>query len=191
MQLPENLTKQKRIQFNTPMKKHVWQIALSILMIVVGLGAIVIPLVAGIAATLVIGWLLILSGILHLIYCWHRHGVGSVIWEILVGITYLVAGFYVIGNPAGGLAALTLVLAIYLLVRAILEFFLALALRGRLAVWLWFGVVVNLILAAMIWKTWPVSSAWVIGTLIGFGILFTGFTRLMLALKSHRGQESN
>ena len=80
------------------MKKHGWQIALSILMIVVGIGAIVIPLVAGIAATLVIGWLLIFSGIIHLIYCWHRHGVSGVIWEILVGIIYLIAGFYVVGN---------------------------------------------------------------------------------------------
>jgi uncharacterized membrane protein HdeD (DUF308 family) len=169
------------------MKKHGCSIALSILMIMVGLGTIVIPVAAGIAATLVIGWLLIFSGVLHLIYCWHRHGVGGVIWEILIGIIYLIAGFYVVGNPAGGLASLTLALAIYLLARAILEVFLALALRGRMAVWLWLGAVVNLILAAMIWKTWPVSSNWVIGTLIGFGILFAGFTRLMLAVESRRG----
>jgi uncharacterized membrane protein HdeD (DUF308 family) len=171
------------------MKKHGWSIALSILMIVAGLGAIVIPLVAGIAITLVIGWLLIFSGIMHLIYCWYRHDVVGVMWEILVGIVYLIAGFYVIGHPVGGLTSLTLVLAFYLLARSILEVFLALALRGRMAIWLWLGAIINLILAAMIWKTWPVSSIWVIGTLIGFGMLFTGFTRLMLALESPRQQE--
>ena len=38
----------------------------------------------------------------------------------------------------------------------------------------------------MIWKTWPISAVWVIGTLVGFGILFTAFTRLMLSLELRR-----
>jgi len=42
--------------------------------------------------------------------------------------------------------------------------------------------VVTLILAVMIWSTWPSSAAWVVGTLIGISMLFSGITRLMLSL---------
>lgn len=173
------------------MKKHIWSIVLSVLMVVAGLAAIIIPPVAGLAATLVIGWLLIFSGVAHLIYCWHRRGAGGVIWEILVGIVYLIVGFCVVRNPVGGLASLTLALAIYLLAKAVLEVILALTVRGKMGAWLWFDVVVNVILAVMIWGTWPVSSAWAIGTLIGIGILFTGTTRLLLAIEGSRERDSH
>jgi uncharacterized membrane protein HdeD (DUF308 family) len=34
----------------------------------------------------------------------------------------------------------------------------------------------------MIWSTWPSSAAWVIGTLVGISMFFSGITRLMLSL---------
>jgi len=43
--------------------------------------------------------------------------------------------------------------------------------------------IVTLILAVMIWMTWPSSTAWVIGTLlVGISMLFSGTSRLMLSL---------
>jgi uncharacterized membrane protein HdeD (DUF308 family) len=46
--------------------------------------------------------------------------------------------------------------------------------------------IVTLILAAMIWRTWPSSAEWVIGTLVGVSMLFSGLTRLMLSLAARR-----
>jgi uncharacterized membrane protein HdeD (DUF308 family) len=34
----------------------------------------------------------------------------------------------------------------------------------------------------MIWRTWPSSTEWVIGTLVGISMLFSGTSRLMLSL---------
>ena len=45
---------------------------------------------------------------------------------------------------------------------------------------------ISLILAVMIWRTWPFSSVWAIGTLVGISMLFTGFSRLMLILSARR-----
>jgi uncharacterized membrane protein HdeD (DUF308 family) len=42
--------------------------------------------------------------------------------------------------------------------------------------------VITLILGFMIWNRWPVSSLWVIGTLVGVSMVMTGTTRLMMAL---------
>src|ERR1700722_14035886 len=91
-----------------------WSVTLSVLMIVAGLLAIIVPPVAGIAVTIFIAWLLIVCGVAHLIYSWHRRGAGGIIWEILVGLLYLAVGGYILLYPVAGLASLTLGLAIYL-----------------------------------------------------------------------------
>ena len=43
-----------------------------------------------------------------------------------------------------------------------------------------------LVLAVMIWSTWPSSAAWVVGTLVGISMFFSGITRLMLSLAARR-----
>ena len=37
----------------------------------------------------------------------------------------------------------------------------------------------TLILAVMIWKSWPASAVWALGTIVGINLLMSGFTRLM------------
>jgi uncharacterized membrane protein HdeD (DUF308 family) len=164
-----------------------WSIALSVLMIVSGMLAIVIPPVAGIAVTIFVGWLLAFSGVMHFVYAWHTRGAGGVIWELLLGVAYLFVGIYVLALPVQGMASLTFALAIYLLVESALEFVLAIRLRPLAgAGWLFFDGIITLILAVVIWRTWPASSAWVLGTLVGISMLFSGITRLMISLAARR-----
>jgi uncharacterized membrane protein HdeD (DUF308 family) len=42
------------------------------------------------------------------------------------------------------------------------------------------------VLAVMIWSTWPSSSVWVVGTLVGISMFFSGITRLMLSMAVRR-----
>jgi uncharacterized membrane protein HdeD (DUF308 family) len=42
--------------------------------------------------------------------------------------------------------------------------------------------IVSIVLAVMIWRHWPTGSLWVLGVLVGIGLLMTGTTRLMMAL---------
>jgi uncharacterized membrane protein HdeD (DUF308 family) len=160
-----------------------WSIGLSILMIVAGILAIAMPPAAGLAVSLVVAWLLLISGGMHLVFAWHTRTAGAAVWEVLLGLVYALTGIYLLAQPAAGLAALTLALAIYLFMEAVLEFALFSFLR-RLpgAGWLLFDGVVTLILAVLIWRTWPSSTEWVIGTLVGISMLFSGTTRLMLSL---------
>jgi|SRR5271156_1139572 uncharacterized membrane protein HdeD (DUF308 family) len=160
-----------------------FSIGLSVLMIIAGLLAIVLPQVAGLAISLLVAWLLIFSGGAHLVFAWHTRTGGAVIWEVLLGILYIGVGVYILMNPVAGLASLTLWLAIYLFFEAVLEFALGLKLRPRPGSgWLLFDGIVTLILAVLIWRTWPSSTEWVIGTLVGISMLFSGTSRLMLSL---------
>ena len=164
-----------------------WTIAFSILMIFAGVAAIAMPPVAGLAVNIVVAWLLLFSGAMHLVFAWYTRTVGAVVWEVLLGLVYATIGIYLLAQPAAGLAALTLALAIYLFLEAVLEFIAWNYLR-RLAGarWLLFDGVVTLILAVMIWRTWPSSTEWVIGTLVGVSMLFSGASRLMLSLAARQ-----
>lgn len=164
-----------------------WSIAISILLIVVGFIALIHPGISGLGMTLFVGWLLIISGIFHLIYAWKVHTAGRIIWEILVGIVYVVAGFYLIRHPVQGLVTLTLVLAFYLFFEGIFELILAFQLRP-IPGWGWtlFDGIITIILGFMIWRTWPYSTVWAIGTLVGISMLFSGFSRLMLSMAAKR-----
>jgi uncharacterized membrane protein HdeD (DUF308 family) len=164
-----------------------WSIVLSVLMIVAGILATIVPLVSGIAATLLVGWMMALCGGAHLVYAWQGRGGGGLWWGILLGILYIVAGGYLLLHPVAGLASLTLVLGAYLLMEAILEFILSFQTRPLPGSgWLLVDGIVTLVLAVMIWRTWPASAMWVIGTLVGISMLFSGFARLNISLAARR-----
>lgn len=164
-----------------------WSIVIAVLLILAGLAAIFLPFLAGVAVSIAIGWLLLFAGIIHLAFGWHTRSAGAVIWKILVGLAYLFASFWILDHPGRGLLTLTLVLAFYLFFEGIFEIVMYTQIK-RLAGsgWFLFDAIITLILAFMIWRSWPVSSVWAIGTLIGISIFFSGISRLSYALTVRR-----
>lgn len=61
-------------------------------MILAGLLAIFIPPVAGLAVTIFVDWLLIFSGVTHLVFAWQTRTSGALVFELLLGVLYLVVG---------------------------------------------------------------------------------------------------
>lgn len=160
-----------------------WSIGLSVLMIVAGILAIASPLAAGIAVNVVVAWLLVFSGCTHFVFAWQTRSGRGFLWELLVGILYVFIGVYMLVHPVAGLASLAIALAIYLTLEAVLEFVLCYMLSPLPGTgWLIFDGIVTLILAVMIWRTWPTSAPWIIGTLVGISMLFSGTSRLMISL---------
>ena len=164
-----------------------WSIALSVLLIVAGLFAVFIPSLSGIAITLFFGWVMILSGATHFVFAFKTHTTGGLVWELFIGAVYLFTGVYLILHPLSALIALTLILAIYLFFEGVVEIIQFFQLRPRHgASWLLMDGIITLILALMIWRSWPASTVWVIGTLVGISMIFSGFSRLMLSLAAKR-----
>jgi uncharacterized membrane protein HdeD (DUF308 family) len=158
-----------------------------ILMLICGALAIGIPFASGIGVAIVIGWLLLISAVWHLLFGIRAGGVGGVLWQILLAIAYGAAGLMITLYPLAGLAWLTLVLATFLLIEAVLEFVLFFSIRGRTnAGWVLVDAIITLLLGVLIWGQWPSSSGWAIGTLIGVSLIFSGIARLMLSSATSR-----
>lgn len=171
------------------MGKHsiAWSKAMSAVIILAGVLAIAVPPAAGIAATILIGWLLVFAGAAHFAFGWHTRAVGGLVWGVLMGLAYLIAGIYILFHPVAGLAVLTLALGAYLFAEAILEFALAWKMRplGGSG-WLFFDAVVTLIFSILIWRTWPANSGWIIGTVVGVSMVFSGVARLGVLAAARR-----
>jgi uncharacterized membrane protein HdeD (DUF308 family) len=171
----------------TVKKSFVWSIVLSILLILAGIAAIILPPVASLAVTIFVGWMLVFGGIIHFVYAWRTRHAGGVLWEVLIGVVYVAAGAYLLWNPIVGLAAVTLALALYLLFEGLLEFVLSYELRPAPGSgWLLFDGIITLILALLIWRIWPIGAPWILGLLVGISMLVSGTARLMLSVAARR-----
>lgn len=154
-----------------------------VLLICLGVLAVGSPMVAAIAVNVLIAWLIVLAGVVHLIVAFHTHEAGSVIWRLLVGLAYVAFGVYLIAHPALGVASLTLVLASLFLVEGIFDIVLFFRVRSIVrSSWILLDGIVTLLLGFLIYEQWPSSSGWAIGTLVGASLIFSGVTRVMVAL---------
>ncbi len=81
-------------------------------------------------------------------------------------------------HPLAGMALITLVLAVYIMFEGIFELVVFSRVRHLPGtVWFLIDGLVSLFLAALIFFHWPSSSMWVIGTLVGISLLFSGLAR--------------
>jgi uncharacterized membrane protein HdeD (DUF308 family) len=166
-----------------------WLLALGILLIILGVFAIGAPVVATIAFQVMLGWLLVIGGIAEAIHAFMAQNWRGFLFELLSAILYVVVGAMLLFNPLLGAAALTLLLAVFLVVEGIFKIIMALRVRDHRGWgWLLASGILSLILGAMIWAQWPTSGLWVIGLLVGIQLLFTGWSLVMLALaaRAHR-----
>jgi len=168
-------------------KSIVW----AILLIVFGFLAIALPFATSWGVVLILAWLIIFSGGFQFIHAFRSTGAGNILWKVLVAIVYLIFGIYLLLHPLIGIAALTLVLAVFFVIEGILD--LVAYFQNRQAgasTWILFDGIITLVLGLLVWRRWPSSSWWVIGTLVGIDLIMTGATRLMLSLAARRAVQS-
>src|SRR5215469_12186166 len=158
-----------------------------VLLIIAGMLAISSPMLAALAVNILIAWLIVFAGVVHVIVAFHGHRAGSIIWKLLVGIAYLCIGAYLLWHPVLGVASLTLVLAFLFLIEGVLNIILFFRMRSVSgSSWVLIDGIITLLLGLMIYLQWPSSSAWVIGTLVGISLIISGVTRVMLSFAVRR-----
>jgi uncharacterized membrane protein HdeD (DUF308 family) len=170
----------------TSLRAH-WQVFLAegILLMILGVLAIVVPNVATLAVEALIGWLLLVSGIVGLIATLRMRSAPGFGWSLLSAAIAIAAGVVLLIWPLSGALSLTLVLTAFLTVEGVATILYALEhrreLSGRWGLMLFSGGV-DLILAAMIFAGFPATAAWAIGLLMGINLVFGGSALIAMAL---------
>ena len=152
------------------------------------LGTIALGVVGMVTLVSVIffGWLLIFSGVAHLVRAFRTRGWEGVSLHLLLGILQVAVGVLLLARPAAGAASLTLLLAALFTVSGL--FRIGFAMMTRIHGWGWqvLSGLVALLLGLLITAGWPASSIWVIGTFIGIDLIFGGWAFIMIALAARR-----
>jgi uncharacterized membrane protein HdeD (DUF308 family) len=160
-----------------------WSILWAIVLVIFGFLAIALPLATSFGVVLIIGWLLMLSSVTQLLHAFQYKGIGSIFWKCAVALLYLAAGIYFVVHPLLSLVTLTLAIGIFFVAEAAIDFVAYFKVRKFPGSgWILFDGIGTFILGLWIWRQWPLSSAWAIGTLVGISMLMTGITRLMVTL---------
>jgi uncharacterized membrane protein HdeD (DUF308 family) len=119
--------------------------------------------------------LLLVAGVAQIILAFRSGGMGESIMLVVLGLLGIVAGGYMLSQPGLALGVLTLFLAGFFIAEGIIE--IIAAIRARPAPgwgWFLFGGVLSLLLGLMVWRQFPLSGAWAIGTLVGVRLLMSG-----------------
>jgi len=163
-------------------KSKGWFIAAGVLLIIIGLVAISLPFIAAIAIETLVGWILIISGVVQVVHSFRALNTGRCVLRLLSGILYLGIGIMFLAYPLQGILTLTLLLAILFMFEGLMKIIVALQLRP-LKTWGWLlaSGIAALVIAGIIWSGWPGTAAWVIGLLVGINLIFGGWTMLMLS----------
>jgi uncharacterized membrane protein HdeD (DUF308 family) len=158
-----------------------------IVLLILGLFAIVIPVVATIAVAVFIGWVLLVSGIVGLISTFRMRNAPGFGWSLLSAVIAIAAGVILLAWPLSGVLSLTLILTAFLTIEGVASIMMALTHRhGFSARWalLLVSGLVDLFLAALIFLGLPATAAWAIGLLVGINMVFGGSALISMALQA-------
>ncbi|MGD0680402.1 MAG: DUF308 domain-containing protein [Terracidiphilus sp.] len=163
----------------------------SVVMIILGFLAIILPFATGIVISALVAWLIVLSGIACLASAFAGRNARAFFWRMLIGIVYIAGGGWLAFHTKIALESLTIVLAAIFFTEAALEIARFIQLHAyKGSGWILFDAIVTLLLAGLILLPWPSSSAWAIGTILGINLIISGFTLLMYSLAARRTLEA-
>ncbi len=174
-----------QIDPETLRKFKVWFKVYGVVMIILGIAAILLPGMASLATSIMVGWLLVAGGIFGLISDFSAGTKAPGFWwNLLTAALYLIAGVVLLVNPIAAVLTLTIILAAYLLATGFTKVIMAFHYKNVIPkAWLWvlFSAIVDVILGGIIVAGLPGTAIWVIGLMVGINLLFTGIALLVSA----------
>ena len=160
---------------DTVKRYSLWYLIQGVLLIAAGVMAIIYPVLSSAAVVVLLGWLLIISGVVkglsligarHVPHFWLQ--LISVILAVLIGCLFL-------RDPAQGLVTIALLLIVFFMMEGISKVVFALTIRP-FPNWGWVlaSGLVGILLALILWANLPVTALWLIGVLLGINLISVG-----------------
>ncbi len=168
-----------------------WFIALGVVMLILGIAAIVEPLMATVAVARVFSWIFLIAGIIRIIYAVQSRSDRGFWLKLLIGILYVTTGILLLSNVFGAALTLTVAFGAVILGQGILEVIAAFKARPD-PNWVWTLVsgLLAIVLGILIFYQWPFSAAWLLGVFVGVNLMFTGICMIVVPLLLRRNYRS-
>jgi uncharacterized membrane protein HdeD (DUF308 family) len=165
-----------------PVNRWSWTMACGVVLLLAGIFCLAAPGFTVAAIAVLIGWVLLFSGVAGVVMGLRSHGAHRRWSDILYGLASILVGLLVVIEPAAGAASLTLAFAVWLAFRGAVDFGAArLAGPGRLRGLLLLLGVINWALAAMLVLSFPFPAVQMLGVFVGLSLVLGGAATIFAA----------
>lgn len=164
-----------------------WLLGLGIAFVVLGTAAIMLPFATTLSAIIVLGTVLIISGIIQLFQSFKERLAKRKFLYLILGLLSIAIGIYFIVNPLASAVSLTLILAIFLMMSGLFKIILSLALEYKYWPLLLINGIISVFLGIFIYAQWPLSGFWIIGLFVGIDLILNGWSLIMFSWSVHKG----
>jgi uncharacterized membrane protein HdeD (DUF308 family) len=190
MTLPHDMSA-LQTRMSAAVREH-WKAFLieGIVLVVLGLAAMIVPPLASLAVTIVLGWLFLFSGAAGLVVTFWARKMPGFWWSLFSAALAVAAGIVLLARPVQGTLTLTIVVGAYFLAEGVATIMYALEHKKELSErwgWLLTAGIMDILVAAFIIAGLPGSALWALGLLVGINMLFGGATLIGMALAARKG----
>ena len=164
-----------------------------IVLTLLGVLAILVPTITTIAIATLIGWLMLISGVVGLITTVMARNVPGFWWSLLSAVIGIATGILLLGGPILEDVSFTLLLVVFLNLEGLAWSGYALEHRKALSgPWTWMLVsgIVDMILGFLILCRLPGTAAWAFGLLVGISMMLGGTSRITMAVHARGSSPS-
>lgn len=157
-------------------------------MVIAGVLALLFPLFMATGFLLLLGWLLVVSGIVQALSLFGATKVPYFWLQLVSAVLEVVVGFLLISNPAAGLVAVTYLMVVLFLVGGIAKVVFSLMIRP-MPDWGWLlaAGIVSIVAAIILIGELPEAATWLLGVLLGIQLVTAGAAQSWFAWKIRRG----
>jgi uncharacterized membrane protein HdeD (DUF308 family) len=156
-------------------------------LVVLGLLAIFLPLIASLAATVLFGSILLIAGVMGLIATMAARHAPGFTWSLISAVLAIVTGALLLASPVGGAVSLTVVLIAFLFIEGAASIMYAVTHRSRESAgwgWMFASGLIDVVLAALLFAGLPGTALWALGVLIGINMVFGGWSLIAMSLSA-------
>jgi uncharacterized membrane protein HdeD (DUF308 family) len=159
-----------------------WYLLLGIILLSIGIVAIGQLFVTSIASMTVLGWLVILSGLVQALLAFRVRNWSGFFLHLLGGVLEVIVGLLIVASPVTAALAVTLLVAVYLMVGGLFRMIAVLLLRFPGSGWAVLGGLISFLLGLALWQQWPASGLIFIGLCIGIALMLHGWSWIAFAM---------
>ena len=159
-----------------------WYLIQGVLMVLAGIVALIYPFVSTVALVVVLGWLLILSGIVQGISLIGAQNVPNFWLQLVSVVLSIIVGVLFLRRPGEAVVTLALLLIVFFMVEGFAKLLFSLTIRP-LPNWGWVFAsgIIGILLSFYLLANLTTIAVWLFGVLLGIQLIFEGVTLSSLA----------
>ena len=157
-------------------------------MVLAGIVALIYPFVSTVALVVVLGWLLILSGIVQGISLIGAQNVPNFWLQLVSVVLSIIVGVLFLRRPGEAVVTLALLLIVFFMVEGFAKLLFSLTIRP-LPNWGWVFAsgIIGILLSFYLLANLTTIAVWLFGVLLGIQLIFEGVALSSLAWQVRQG----